>query len=84
MENRKRVTEAIVHITGIDDDEITPEASLRDDLGFDSLDTIECVMELEKEFQISIPDDKLDDVKTIQDVYNLLKELGVDIEEDKS
>lgn len=53
---------------------ITEEMNFRDDLGFDSLDELEFVMEIEKQFECSIPDSKAENVKTIKDAYSLLAE----------
>lgn len=53
-----RVKAIIVDKLGVDESEVTPEASFTNDLGADSLDTVELIMEFEKEFNIGIPDDQ--------------------------
>ena len=53
-----KVTDIIVDKLGVDASEVTPDASFTNDLGADSLDTVELIMEFEKEFDISIPDEK--------------------------
>ena len=53
-----RVKAIIVDKLGVDESEVTPEATFTNDLGADSLDTVELIMELEKEFNITIPDDQ--------------------------
>jgi acyl carrier protein len=63
-----KVTRILVEQLGIDDAEVTPEASIVDDLGADSLDTIEIVMACEEEFGIEIPDEDAEKVKRVQDI----------------
>ena len=53
-----KVKEIIVDKLGVDEADVTPEASFTNDLGADSLDTVELIMEFEKAFEITIPDDK--------------------------
>ena len=60
-----RVKEIIVDKLGVDESEVTPEASFTNDLGADSLDTVELIMEFEKEFGISIPDDQAEKISTV-------------------
>ena len=50
---------------GVDQSEVTPEASFTNDLGADSLDTVELIMEFEKEFNIAIPDDQAEKIQTV-------------------
>ena len=52
---------------GVDETEVTPEASFTNDLGADSLDTVELIMEFEKEFNIAIPDDQAENIGTVGD-----------------
>ena len=52
---------------------ITPETSFKDDLGADSLDTVELIMEFEKEFNISIPDDKAETIATVGDAISYIE-----------
>ena len=60
-----RVKAIIVDKLGVDENEVTPEASFTNDLGADSLDTVELIMELEKEFNIGIPDDQAEGISTV-------------------
>ncbi len=62
-----RITAIIVDKLGVDENEVTPEASFTNDLGADSLDTVELIMEFEKEFNIAIPDDKAEGIGTVGD-----------------
>ncbi len=61
----ERVTKLIVEKLGVEESEVTPEASFTNDLGADSLDTVELIMELEKEFDISIPDEQAEKIQTV-------------------
>ena len=61
----KRITAIIVDKLGVDESEVTPNASFTNDLGADSLDTVELIMEFEKEFNIAIPDDKAEGIGTV-------------------
>jgi acyl carrier protein len=58
----------------IDEGKITPDASFRQDLGADSLDTYELVYAIEEEMGISIPDEKANEFETVRDAYNYIKE----------
>lgn len=60
-----RVKAIIVDKLGVDESEVTPEASFTNDLGADSLDTVELIMEFEKEFNIAIPDDQAEKIGTV-------------------
>ena len=60
-----RVKAIIVEKLGVDESEVTPEASFTNDLGADSLDTVELIMEFEKEFNIAIPDDQAEKIATV-------------------
>ncbi|MEC7654483.1 MAG: acyl carrier protein [Bacteroidota bacterium] len=61
----EKVTAIIVDKLGVDASEVTPEASFTNDLGADSLDTVELIMEFEKEFNIAIPDDQAENISTV-------------------
>ncbi len=61
----ERVSNIIVDKLGVDVSEVTPEASFTNDLGADSLDTVELIMEFEKEFEISIPDEQAENIQTV-------------------
>jgi acyl carrier protein len=62
-----KVKAIIVDKLGVDENEVTPEASFTNDLGADSLDTVELIMEFEKEFDIAIPDDQAEKISTVGD-----------------
>lgn len=62
-----KVKDIIVDKLSVDAAEVTPEASFANDLGADSLDTVELIMEFEKEFKISIPDDQAEKISTVGD-----------------
>ncbi len=61
----EKVTAIIVDKLGVDEGEVKPEASFTNDLGADSLDTVELIMEFEKEFNIAIPDDQAENISTV-------------------
>ena len=63
----EKVKAIIVDKLGVDESEVTNEASFTNDLGADSLDTVELIMEFEKEFDIQIPDDKAEAIATVGD-----------------
>lgn len=69
-----KVREIIVNKLGVDEAQITPEASFTNDLGADSLDTVELVMEFEKTFNITIPDEFAEKITTVGDAIKYLKE----------
>jgi acyl carrier protein len=58
---------------GVEEDEVSPEASFIDDLGADSLDTVELVMAFEEEFNIEIPDEDAEGISTVQDAIDYIK-----------
>jgi acyl carrier protein len=68
-----KVKEIIVSKLGVDEGQITPEASFTNDLGADSLDTVELVMEFEKAFNIQIPDEDAEKISTVGDAIRYLK-----------
>jgi acyl carrier protein len=69
-----RVKKIIVDKLGVDESEVTNEASFTNDLGADSLDTVELIMEFEKEFNISIPDEKAESITTVGNAVDYLQE----------
>ena len=69
-----RVKKIIVDKLGVDESEVTPEASFTNDLGADSLDTVELLMEFEKEFNISIPDDQAENIGSVGQAIAYLEE----------
>ncbi len=73
-----KVKEIIVDKLGVNADQVTPEASFIDDLGADSLDTVELVMAFEEEFGAEIPDSDAEKLTTVGAVMEYLKEKGFD------
>ena len=69
-----RVKAIIVDKLGVEESEVTETASFTNDLGADSLDTVELIMEFEKEFGISIPDDQAEKIGTVQDAVAHIEE----------
>jgi acyl carrier protein len=69
-----RVKKIIVDKLGVDESEVTAEASFTNDLGADSLDTVELMMEFEKEFNISIPDDQAENIGSVGQAIAYLEE----------
>jgi acyl carrier protein len=68
-----RVKAIIVDKLGVDENEVTPEASFTNDLGADSLDTVELIMEFEKEFNIAIPDDQAEKIGTVGEAVSYIE-----------
>ncbi len=69
-----KVKKIIVEQLGVDEAEVTPEASITDDLGADSLDQVELVMAFETEFNIDIPDEEAEKIKTVGDAVQKIEE----------
>ncbi len=69
-----RVKAIIVDKLGVEETEVTNEASFTNDLGADSLDTVELIMEFEKEFNIAIPDDQAESIGTVGDAISYIQE----------
>ena len=70
----EKVKAIIVDNLGVDDAEVANEAHFTNDLGADSLDTVELIMEFEKEFDIQIPDDKAEAIATVGDAIKFIEE----------
>jgi acyl carrier protein len=68
-----KVKEIIVNKLGVDDGQVTPEASFTNDLGADSLDTVELVMEFEKAFNLQIPDEDAEKIATVGDAIKYIQ-----------
>ena len=73
MSVEEKVKEIIVDQLGVDDKQVISTASFIDDLGADSLDTVELVMALEEEFDIEIPDDEAEKIGKVQDAIDYIK-----------
>jgi acyl carrier protein len=71
-----RVKAIIVDKLGVDESEVTLEASFTNDLGADSLDTVELIMEFEKEFDIQIPDDQAEKISTVGQAISYIEEVN--------
>ena len=74
MAVQDKISEIIVEQLGVKAEEVTPEASFVDDLGADSLDTVELVMALEEEFGIEIPDEDAEKIQTVGDAIKYIEE----------
>ncbi len=72
-EIQDQVKKIVVDHLGIDDSKVVPEAKFIDDLGADSLDTVELVMAFEEEFEIEIPDDAAEKIQTIKDAIDFIE-----------
>ena len=72
-----KVKEIIINELGVEAEKVTPEASFVEDLGADSLDTVELVMAFEEEFGIEIPDEDAETLQTVGDAIKYLQEKGV-------
>jgi acyl carrier protein len=68
-----KVKEIIVDQLGVEPEQVKPEAAFMDDLGADSLDTVELVMAFEEEFDIEIPDEDAEKIKSVSDAINYIK-----------
>lgn len=74
MAVQDKITEIIVEQLGVKAEEVVPEASFVDDLGADSLDTVELVMALEEEFGIEIPDEDAEKIQTVGDAIKYIQQ----------
>ncbi|MGH9360981.1 MAG: acyl carrier protein [Thermoanaerobaculia bacterium] len=73
MAVQERVKSIIVEQLGVDEDEVTPEASFTEDLGADSLDIVELVMAFEEEFGIEIPDEDAEKISNVRDAVTYIQ-----------
>ena len=71
---KSRVVSIIIDKLGVEQAEVTQEASFTNDLGADSLDTVELIMEFEKEFNIAIPDDQAENIQTVGQAVTYIEE----------
>ena len=72
--DQNRIIKMIADQLQIDEEQVKPDASFMDDLGADSLDTVELIMALEEEFDIEIPDSEAEKIRTVQQALNYLDE----------
>ena len=72
--DRETVKEIVAEQLGVDEGQVTNEASFMDDLGADSLDTVELVMALEEEFEVEISDEDAEKIQTVQDAVDYITE----------
>ena len=72
--DQDRIIKMIADQLQIDEEQVKPDASFMDDLGADSLDTVELIMALEEEFDIEIPDSEAEKIRTVQQALNYLDE----------
>ena len=75
LEILNEIVPIIAEKLGVDPSEVTMEASFTNDLGADSLDTVELMMEFEKSFNLSIPDDQQENIQTVGDVVKLIEKM---------
>lgn len=73
MSTLDKVKEVIIDKLGVEEDKIVPDASFIDDLGADSLDTVELIMQLEEEFGIEIPDEEAEKMTTVKSVVDYIE-----------
>jgi acyl carrier protein len=71
--NAERIKQIVAERLGVDEDQVTKEASFMDDLGADSLDTVELVMALEEEFDIEISDEDAEKIQTVQNAIDYVE-----------
>ncbi len=74
MNTADKIKEAIIYKLGVEVSQITPEASFIDDLGADSLDTVELIMALEEEFDLEIPDEDAEALTTVKAVIDYIED----------
>ncbi|NNG08432.1 MAG: acyl carrier protein, partial [Desulfobacteraceae bacterium] len=72
VEIKNRIVEIIANQLGIEEDDITAEASVIDDLGADSLDVVELVMALEEAFDLEIPDEEAEKITSVQNIFDYM------------
>ncbi|MGF7535390.1 acyl carrier protein [Bacillus mexicanus] len=70
----EKLSELIVERMGVDKEQVTPEASFKEDLGADSLDVVEFIMELEDQFEIEVPDEDAEQLRTVADVVKYIED----------
>lgn len=78
MDIFEKVKELLVEQLDVDEELVTPEATITDDLGADSLDLVDLVMELENEFDTEIPDEDIQNIKTVGDIVAYIEKMKAD------
>ena len=68
-----KLKEIIVDQLGVEEDVVTPEANIQDDLGADSLDIVDLIQTIEDEYDLSIPDEAVEEIKTVGDIVNYIE-----------
>ena len=74
-----KLKEIIVEQLGVEEDVVTPEANIQEDLGADSLDIVDLIQTIEDEYDLSIPDEAVEEIKTVNDIVNYI-EKNIDAE----
>lgn len=74
----EKVTNIIAGKLGVQETEVTPEANFKQDLGADSIDLVELIMEFEREFNLAIPDEKAEEIETVKDAISYLESAGAE------
>ena len=69
----EKIKELIVEQLGVEEDVVTPEANIQDDLGADSLDVVDLIQTIEDEYDLSIPDEAVEEIKTVNDIVNYVE-----------
>ena len=75
-DNLNKIVEIVIDKLGVDANKVTPEAKFIDDLGADSLDTVELIMEMEEEFGIEIPDEEAEKLATVGDAVKYIDSIS--------
>lgn len=70
----EKVKNILIDQLDVEEEKVTPEASITDDLGADSLDIVDLVMSLEEEFDLEIPDDQVENIKTVGDIVKYIED----------
>ena len=70
----EKVKRILIDQLDVEEEKVTPEASIADDLGADSLDIVDLVMSLEEEFDLEIPDDQVENIKTVGDIVKYIED----------
>lgn len=70
----EKVRSILIDQLDVEEEKVTPEASIADDLGADSLDIVDLVMSLEEEFDLEIPDDQVENIKTVGDIVKYIED----------